>query len=418
MSTLSHPTIIGEPPKPIATGSVANSMRNVMTLSVLLFASMLPVTLLVAPLKELVGRRFDAGPFWTHSFMSVNMIGAILATPIISMLSDIGGKRARIAVLALAADACLLAGMSLVKNLAWLLTLRFFEGAAHILAISTLMAIAAGWSGDTKRGRTMGIVGAAMMFGTACGTRLGGEVWRHFPDWTFQLAGMVSAAAAIGVVVFVSESAHDSQERTGFRRVWSLLGGQRRLTIPYLFAFFERLCVGVVISTFVLLLAERHYLSPQDRGSLLACFLIPFALLVYPAGRLVDRVGRTAPLTIGSTMFGLLFATYGLVATTWLIPLMVASGIISAVMFAPSLALCADLAPPKQRGTAFTGFNAAGSLGMLLGPLLSGGLYSGLLRFTDSHGAYQITFVVIGGAFVLFTVCITPLMMRLPHQGT
>jgi predicted MFS family arabinose efflux permease len=118
----------------------------------------------------------------------------------------------------------LLSCMSFVPNIASLLVLRFFEGAAHILAISTLMAIAAGWAGEARRGRTMGIIGSAMMFGTACGTRLGGEIWRCWPDWTFQIAGTLSAAASLGAMLFVAESSDGYPKKGGLAKVFSLVG--------------------------------------------------------------------------------------------------------------------------------------------------------------------------------------------------
>ena len=58
------------------------SRRVAAALAVVLFLSMVPVTMLVPVLKELVSDRFNASPFWTHSFMSINMIGAVIAAPI------------------------------------------------------------------------------------------------------------------------------------------------------------------------------------------------------------------------------------------------------------------------------------------------------------------------------------------------
>ena len=388
-----------------------------MAVGALLFVSMVPVTLLVAPLKELVGDRFGASPFWTHSFMSMNMIGAIMAAPLIGRWSDTRGRRARVAAWALVADAVLLAGMSFAPNLIILLALRCFEGVAHILAISTLMATAAGWAGEGKRGRTMGIIGAAMMFGTACGTRMGGAVWRHMGDWTFCFAGAVSLIAAIGVLLTVAESSEDRRERSKSRSILSLLRQKRELIVPYLYTFVDRFCVGVVISTFVLFLAEVHDIAPKQRGSLLAMFLVPFALLVYPAGRLVDRVGRAWPIALGSMLFGLVFAAYGVVEPVRLGWLMLASGVVSAAMFAPSLALCADLAPQDQRGAAFTGFNAAGSLGMLMGPIVSGAFFTVTAARLPMENAYAVTFIATGCAQFRCAALTLPLLLRLSRNG-
>lgn len=411
---------LAAPRKELTAGTdeaAAGAARAVAVLGLMLFLSMVPVTLLVAPLKELVGGRFGASPFWTHSFMSVNMVGAILAAPIIAYLSDGGLARRRVAALALALDAVILSAMNFAPSLTWLLVLRFFEGAAHILAISTLMAIAAGWAGEGSRGRTMGIVGSAMMLGTACGTRLGGEAWRHLPEHVFVISGTVSAIAAAAVLIFVREMTDARTPSRNMRQLLALMRERRELIVAYAYAFIDRFCVGVVVSTLILFLADIHILEPAARGRLLVLFLVPFAALVYPAGRLVDRFGRVWPISIGSALFGILFACYGLVPVHSIGLLMVLSGVVSAMMFAPNLALCADLAPGVHRGAAFTGFNVAGSLGFLIGPLAGGAAFAVASRFTTSLGAYQFTFILTGLTEVLCAACTLPMLLKLRRRG-
>ncbi|RIK68942.1 MAG: MFS transporter [Planctomycetota bacterium] len=405
------------------SGSVAaldtetGAARAVATLGLMLFLSMVPVTLLVAPLKELVGVRYGAGSFWTHSFMSINMVGAILASPLIALLSDSGAVRRRVASVALAADAVLLSAMNVAPSLKWLLLLRFFEGAAHILAISTLMAIAAGWATDSRRGRTMGIVGSAMMLGTACGTRLGGEVWKHLPGSVFLVSGLISVAASAVVLFLVREAPGTDRPRRSIRDVAALLRTRGALLVAYAYAFVDRFCVGVVVSTLVLFFADVHGLEPAARGRLLVLFLVPFALLVYPAGRLADRIGRAWPLAAGSALFGVVFGAYGYASTEAMALLMVLSGVVSAVMFAPNLALCADLAPAEGRGAAFTGFNIAGSVGFLLGPLAGGLFYAAAARHMAEASAYRLTFLATGATEVLCAAVTLPFLLRLRRRG-
>jgi MFS family permease len=395
--------------------ALPGATRAVVTTGILLFLSMLPVTLLVAPLKELIAERYGASAFWTHSFMSVNMIGAVMAAPLLVLLSDRPRARRKVAALALASDAVLFSAMAVSPSLPVILIFRFLEGAAHILALSTLMAIAAGWSGARHRGRTMGIVGAAMMFGTACGTRLGGLVWQHLPGWTFHVAGAISGATALGVMLFAAEGPMHAEDRS--RRGLGLVRRNPRLLVPYAYAFVDRFCVGVVISTFVLFLGEVHHLDPGQRSRLLAMFLVPFALVVYPAGRLIDRIGRVWPICAGTAVFGLIFAAYGCVTSAQLPAIMVLSGLVSAVMFAPSLALAADLAPAEQRGAAFTGFNVAGSLGFVLGPLCAGALYSLCQGRLDGLTAYRVTFAATGAAAMACALVTIPSLLRMRAAG-
>ncbi|MCZ6698284.1 MAG: MFS transporter [Planctomycetota bacterium] len=400
--------------------STARTGRIAVAIGAMIFLSMLPVTMLVAPLKELIADQFRAGPFWTHSFMSINMIGAVVASPLIAALSDRAGYRKRVAALALAVDAVCLASMSIMPTLGAILVVRFIEGAAHILALTSLMAIAGGWASEGKRGRMMGVVGACMMFGTACGTQLGGKVYHYLPGWTFILAGLGSIVTALGVMLFVPESPNASSGRSRLRArdAADFIRKNPRLLVPFAYSFIDRLCVGVVITTLVLFLAEVHGLEPGDRGMLLGlCFLLPFAALIYPAGRLVDRVGRVWPLAIGSIAFGLIFATYGLLPRSGLWLIMLASGIASAVMFAPNLALCADLATASNRGAAFAGFNAAGSLGFVMGPILGGAIFMMCNSVWPAPTAYKVTFMATGATEVLCALITLPWLLRLKRQG-
>jgi len=51
---------------------------------------MAPVTLPVPVLRSLVGERFAVSEFLTSIFMSVNMIGAVIAAPLASCLAPPG----------------------------------------------------------------------------------------------------------------------------------------------------------------------------------------------------------------------------------------------------------------------------------------------------------------------------------------
>jgi MFS family permease len=145
----------------------------------------------------------------------------------------------------------------------------------------------------------------------------------------------------------------------------------------------------------------------------MAAFVFPMALLTYPAGRLSDRWGRLTPLAVGSVLFGIVFASYGLLDAGSLWIAMVASGVLSAIMFAPSLALCRDLAPDSIRTTAFAGFNAAGSLGFLSGPLLGMAVTGGLGGAIGFDDACRWTFVIAGASEVLCAVLSIPFLIRL-----
>src|SRR5262245_31607546 len=74
---------------------VVSPRRAFVVLGGAVFLAMLPVTLIVPVLKELLVDRYGASTFWTHSFMSINLIGAILASPLIAAACDRRVPRSR-----------------------------------------------------------------------------------------------------------------------------------------------------------------------------------------------------------------------------------------------------------------------------------------------------------------------------------
>ncbi len=255
-----------------------------------------------------------------------------------------------------------------------------------------------------------------MMFGTAAGTRLGGAMWRIWPGRSFEAAAGVALIAA-GFVLWTLRDVPHRREPKRIGETLALLRRNRALWIAYAFTFVERLCVGVIITSFVLLLGSAHSMPPEGRSRLLFAFLFPFAMLTYPAGRLADRIGCAAPLTAGSVGFGIVLAAYGFAPTGWLLPLMLLSGLLSALMFAPTLSLCAALSPGDQRGAAYAGFNIAGAMGMICGPIW-GGIISQIVGRT--HGAiagYQWALAAAGGMVVVVTIVSLPWLLRLRREG-
>ena len=73
---------------------------------------------------------------------------------------------------------------------------------------------------------------------------------------------------------------------TRLRGVLETLRGQPRLILPMLFHFVDRFTVGFFTTTFSLYVSRIHGFEPAETGLAIAAFMLPFALLSYPFGRL------------------------------------------------------------------------------------------------------------------------------------
>lgn len=380
-----------------APDAITNPRRNAMVLATATFFTIVPVTLLVPVLKRLVQDTWQVGDFATSTFMSVNMLGAFITAPLAGLISDRLGRRKPLIVGALICDAVFLSALAHAPSFGTLMAIRFFEGCAHIFALSLVLAIAADTARAAGSGRLMGIVGAALTLGIALGAPLGGVIGRTDPERAYTVGGALAALAAVIVAVIVREAPRAQRPKSAGDAV-GLLRTQRKLAIPYAFAFVDRFTVGFFISSFPLYVGNVLGADSARTGLLMALFLLPFALLCYPAGRLSERYSRVTLIAGGSLVYGVLVTTVGLVPEALLPYLMVALGVVSSVMFVPTLMLTGEIAPSTMKATAMGGFNAAGSLGFLVGPAVAGKVSEWVGSMHGAHAGYATSFVVAGVA--------------------
>lgn len=371
----------------------------------ILFILMLPVTAMVPVLSALtIERHPDISDFARHAFMSANMLGALTAAPVAGWLSDRLGLRTPLILGALALNAVCLWLIAGNHSYPLLLALRFIEGCGHMTALSLLMTLAADHSRSNRLGGTMGGVGMAIGIGVAVGAPLGG--WIGAQDATLvPMVGAMIIAALTPLAWLLLRDAPTTTARDR-RAPFAALLRERKLGIPYVFAFVDRLTVGFIVSTFSFYLASVLELGPTRIGLAMAAFLIPFSLLTWPAGRLCRRLDPMLMLFAGSVLYGFFLIMLPFVGSAHLVLLMALGGCSGALMYAPSLVLTATLAPPDARALTLAGFNVAGSAGFALGPLVSGTLV-GLLR-TTGFDPYVPVFFVFGLFEILLVLALLP----------
>lgn len=369
---------------------------------------LIPVTLPVPVLRVLVYERFGVSEFETSLFMSVNMLGAVLAAPFLGALADRWGHRRRILLWALLLDSvCFFLLMSPVSFPVFM-GVRFVEGAAHITALSMLLSIASTSVSSEHRGRALGLVGAGLLLGVALGAPIGGWLGQSDPLRPLLAGGFLLLVTMALAMVFLQDS--DLREESDEPISGGLMLALRtepRLAVPLLFAFADRFTVGFYTTTFSLFLSRIYNLDPSQIGLLIAAFMLPFALLSYPFGLLAERTSRVGLLAAGSLLYGLGTASLVLWTPAQLPIVMAAIGISAAVMFVPTMVLTTEYASDSLRSTALSGFNAAGSLGFIVGPVTGGLISQSFGSDGNWLAGYRAAFGVAGGleiALVLFAL--------------
>jgi MFS family permease len=360
--------------------------------------TMLPVTGVVPILKQLIQDHYDVGPLLTSFFMSVNMVGALAAAPLLGWLADRRGWFKGILVACALVDAGLWHLFAERPPFWALMVLRLVEGAAHIGVLTMLMGIMSHQSEVSGRRAHMAGMGGAIMLGVAVGSPLGGVLGKI--DVLLPLRGGTAVMAFVAVmsVAAIPPSSSPGGRLRGPR--WVRMLSRPDIRLPCLFGFVDRFTVGVFIIAFMLYTAHLGY-GPQRTGFLIGAFMIPFAALSYPVGKLAGRLGLWRFVLGGSFAFGLAYAATGWLRGPWLWADMVLCGCLSAVMFGPNLMLITKASTPEIRGSAMAAFNAAGSLGFLVGPVVAGVLLQALATVWQPSVVYKVVFGVVGATEVV-----------------
>lgn len=365
-------------------------------IAVATFLTLVPITLLVPGLTELVVDAHGGTRFQAHLFVSLNQLAGIVAVPIVLRLHRRNEHTRAWLVGLLLLNAVAFLGMRAADSLFALFAWRAVDGFASLPAI-TLLMIAANRAGGHRRGASLGIVASALMVGVGVGAPLGGVLVDRDPALVYSVgtALLLVAAVAAGFVRTPSDATPIPSAHARYH--WNRRDAAAWMPLAYGFA--DRFLIGVFVSTFTLFLTEVHGVSAAARGVLMSLFLLPFALLCWPAGRLTDRVGWFRPIVTANILFGLVYASYGVVPLSWLPVAMVLSGVLSALMFAPSLVLVSEFARHGAGEGLFGVFQIAGSFGFLAGPI-AGGIMVETMRTGSGEPAWAMIFAVVGALLV------------------
>ncbi len=161
--------------------------------------------------------------------------------------------------------------------------------------------------------------------------------------------------------------------------------------------------------------ALRHEFGGESLTSLswvVTVYMVPFAALLAPAGRLADVLGRQRLFTAGVTTFTVASLSTALAPTFGLLILArAAQGVGAAAMVPASLAFVLADTPPARRASAIGLWSAAGSAAAAAGPSLGGLL-------VDSLGwrALFLINVPLGGILVWLAVKL-PVAERKGERG-
>jgi len=263
-------------------------------------------------------------------------------------------------------------------------------------------------------GRVMSVWYASFNVGIIAGQPLGG-LFAHWLGevstlWIYAGTCFVAAAVFSRTIHEVPKDERSGPRATGLRRLrWD----RPFVTVLVANAAYAWMIAGVYSTLIPLFGNEVVGLSSLGIGAGMAIASITEFLVLFPAGKATDRIGRKAVLVPSYVLLAVALVLWPLASTPALY--MIALGIFGLVTGysgVPQTPMLSDLTTEVNRPTAVAVYRFAGDLGFVLGPLVAG---FSAERF-DYGPAFALAAVPVAVALA-FALSIRETMPILPRTG-
>ena len=335
------------------------------------FSSMLGVGI-ISPLLPLYAENLGATGIWLGIIFSSFSISRTIFMPIIGRLSDRSGRKLFLCIGLLIYSITSL-GYIWAGDVAQLTLVRLIQGSASGMIIPIAQAYVGDIAPERKEGTWMGYFNAAFFTGFGFGPLLGGVLTDHFGmNVAFYIMGGLNLLALLVAVLFLPEIERRkmaASPRTSFREM-STSG-----MIKGLFNFRLAFAIGRgTIVTFLPIFAGIYIgLPPSLIGILLAVNILVTSLLQIYGGNIADRFNRRILVVIGGLTNITFFALIPLGGSFWpLLVICALGGLGGAISMPAASALIVEEGRNFGMGSTIAVFSMAMSIGMAIGPIVSG----------------------------------------------
>jgi multidrug resistance protein len=360
---------------------------------------------LVVPLLPFFAQSLKAEAWQITLMFSAYSLGQFFAEPFWGRLSDRVGRKP-VLLVTLVANALGYLMLAFVPNIWLAVAVRLFTGLGAG-NISTVQGYVADVTPPEQRAGRMGLIGAAFGLGFIVGPGLGGlltqpQLGRLGYQLPIFLAAALAALAAVGVMVFLRESrakADPTAARPAFlaglkdARTNPVVSRVLVVTLIYMAGF------SAMESVFGLWSESRYAWGAREVGlSFMIVGVISVLNQGFLAGRLARRFSEARVLATGMLLFGASLVLQVLapvewfpaarlelgglslpVVQGWVVPIIMAVGACGMSLAMPNISAMISRASPPDRQGAMLGLNmASSSVARIFGPMVAGGLFSGL----------------------------------------
>lgn len=301
---------------------------------------------------------------------------------------------------------------ALAANYPHFVLLRGAGGIGSTLFTVAATALLAKVSPVESRGRVASLNAAGFLLGGLFGPVLGGvvAVFGLRAPFVFYFFTLLVAAAIVAIALRGSQAAGapgtpgakgtqggpgigaDTDTDLSLKR--AMLVPQFRTLLFSVFSF-GWASYGVRVSLIPLLVAVAFGGDATMAAWILAAYAAGNAVLIFPAGRWTDTIGRKPMLVVGLSILAVAYAAMGIAPSLWgLGAIMLVAGAGSALANPGQQAVLADVLAKRRGGGPVAAYSMASDLGGVLGPALAG-LVVDLAGFS---WAFVVTAVLLAAA--------------------
>jgi DHA1 family multidrug resistance protein-like MFS transporter len=351
--------------------------RGLQVLLLTIFVAMLGLGI-VSPIMPLYAETFGATYIQVGLLSSVWSISRFIFSTPAGRLSDSTGKKKVIM-----SGLLVYSAVSLLYTFAWdfnsLLFFRFIHGIGSAMASPVAMAYAAELAPRGEEGKYMGTMSLAMFGGMGVGPLIGGTLTDTFSlSAPFYVMCGLTALSLAFTAVYLPESRPSGfgkgNPRPSFRKVLS----NKILLAGFMYRAVNSLGNSSIMGFLSLYMASAVMdgglgLTVTEAGTVLSVGQVAGAFMQQPCGNLADRYNKRKLIILGGIVSAVGMASFTLSTTFWgvmLAQLIFAAG---SALISPSLSSIAAIEGRQLgAGTTMSVLDSAMSLGMVVGPLLSG----------------------------------------------
>jgi len=346
--------------------------------------------------------------------------------PFTGRLSDRTGRRKIFVLFGLTLIAVAGVGYTFASTYWHLIALRVVQGIAGAFIIPTTVALVNDLATDENRGGNMGIYNTFRLVGFGVGPVAAGVVVAAGPfsvsagattvvvtgfDAAFYFAASTAVLAFLLVLTLIRDpEIETTTSNETFLESLAIRDSTGKQLLDPIFAlgvvsFF--MAVGLALFATLGDIVNTELDQGADMfGLQFAAFILAQIFLQAPIGRATDYYGRKVFILVGTiflvptTLVQGLIPDYslaaGLISDPWLMFLTrFLQGVAGAMVFAPALALAGDLAKGGESGSTLSILTMAFTLGVAVGPLLSGFLVAWGFVVPFALGAVLAAFGVV-----------------------